>query len=156
MNILFVCTGNTCRSPMAAAIMNKLAIENGLDVRIESAGLFAAEGEPASPEAIEALKKYDIDLSDHRSQQITPELIEKSDLIITMTEAHKLVLQDVAKEKTVTVCELAGLDDEIDDPFGGDLEDYIETADKLYIALTQISDKLEEIQNNQSDDKKHE
>jgi protein-tyrosine-phosphatase len=141
---------------MAAAIMNKLAIENGLDVRIESAGLFAAEGEPASPEAIEALKKYDIDLSDHRSQQITPELIEKSDLIITMTEAHKLVLQDVAKEKTVTVCELAGLDDEIDDPFGGDLEDYIETADKLYIALTQISDKLEEIQNNQSDDKKHE
>ena len=156
MNILFVCTGNTCRSPMAAAIMNKLAIENGLDVRIESAGLFAAEGEPASPEAIEALKKYDIDLSDHRSQQITPELIEKSDLIITMTEAHKFVLQDVAKEKTVTVCELAGLDDEIDDPFGGDLEDYIETADKLYIALTQISDKLEEIQNNQSDDKKHE
>jgi len=156
MNILFVCTGNTCRSPMAAAIMNKLAVENGLDVRIESAGLFAAEGEPASPEAIEALKKYDIDLSDHRSQQITPELIEKSDLIITMTEAHKLVLQDVAKEKTVTVCELAGLDDEIDDPFGGDLEDYIETADKLYIALTQISDKLEEIQNNQSDDKKHE
>lgn len=156
MNILFVCTGNTCRSPMAAAIMNKLAIENGLDVRIESAGLFAAEGEPASPEAIEALKKYDIDLSDHLSQQITPELIEKSDLIITMTEAHKLVLQDVAKEKTVTVCELAGLDDEIDDPFGGDLEDYIETADKLYIALTQISDKLEEIQNNQSDDKKHE
>lgn len=156
MNILFVCTGNTCRSPMAAAIMNKLAVENGLDVRIESAGLFAAEGEPASPEAIEALKKYDIDLSDHRSQQITPELIEKSDLIITMTEAHKFVLQDVAKEKTVTVCELAGLDDEIDDPFGGDLEDYIETADKLYIALTQLSDKLEEIQNNQSDDKKHE
>lgn len=156
MNILFVCTGNTCRSPMAAAIMNKLAIENGLDVRIESAGLFAAEGEPASPEAIEALKKYDIDLSNHRSQQITPELIEKSDLIITMTEAHKFVLQDVAKEKTVTVCELAGLDDEIDDPFGGDLEDYIETADKLYIALTQLSDKLEEIQNNQSDDKKHE
>ena len=159
MNILFVCTGNTCRSPMAAAIMDKLAQENGLDVRIESAGLFAAEGEPASEEAIEALKKYDIDLSEQRSQQITTELIEKSDIIITMTDAHKFILQDVAKEKTVTVCELAGIDDEIDDPFGGDPEDYIKTADKLYIALTQIADKLEQIQKNQeqqSDDKKDE
>lgn len=149
MNILFVCTGNTCRSPMAAAIMDKLATENGLDVRIESAGLFAADNEKATPEAIEALKKYDIDLSGHRSQQITPELIEKSDLIITMTDAHKLILQDMAKEKTVTVCELAEIDDEIEDPFGGDLEEYTETADKLYIALTQIADKIEQIQKNE-------
>ena len=156
MNILFVCTGNTCRSPMAAAIMDKLAVDNGLDVRIESAGIFAADGEPASEEAVEALKKYDIDLSEHRSQQITPELIEKSDIIITMTEAHKMILQDVAAEKTVTICELAEMDDEIEDPFGGDLEDYTKTADKLYIALTQIVDKLSEIQENQNEDKKDE
>ena len=75
MNILFGCTGNTCRSPMAAGLMNKIAIEEDLDVRIESAGLFAAEGSPASDEAIEAMKKYDVDLSDHRAKQITPELI---------------------------------------------------------------------------------
>jgi len=152
MNILFVCTGNTCRSPMAAVIMEKLAIESGLDILIESAGLFAANGEKASDEAIEAVKKYGVDLNQHRSQPISDELIERSDLKITMTDAHKMLLQDVAMDKTVTVCELAGIDDEIEDPFGGDLDDYIQTADMLYIALTQIADKLLQIQENQSDD----
>lgn len=151
MNILFVCTGNTCRSPMAAAIMERLCIENAIDANIESAGLFAQDGEPASEEAVEAVKKYGVDLSHHLSQQITDELIQKSDLIITMTDAHKMILQDVAESKTATVCELAGIDDEIEDPYGGDLEDYIETADTLYIALTQIADKLEEIQQNQNE-----
>ncbi len=152
MNILFVCTGNTCRSPMAAYIMEKLAMEDGLDIKIESAGLFASDGETASQEAIEALKKYDIDLSVHKSQQITDELIKKSDLILTMTEAHKMVLQDVAAEKTCTICELADIDGEIDDPFGGDLEEYEETADCLYIALSQIENKLIQIQENSKDE----
>ena len=131
---------------MAAAIMDKLATENNLDVRIESAGMFATDGEKATPEAIEAIRKYEIDLGSHLSQQITPELIEKSDLIVTMTEAHKMVLQDMAKEKTCTLCELADISGDIDDPFGGDVEDYIEVADKLYIALTQLCNKLEEIE----------
>jgi protein-tyrosine-phosphatase len=133
---------------MAAAIMDKLASENNLDVRIESAGMFATDGEKATPEAIEAIRKYEIDLSSHLSSQITPELIEKSDLIITMTEAHKMVLQDMAKEKTCTLCELADISGDIDDPFGGDVEDYIEVADKLYIALTQLCNKIEEIEKN--------
>ena len=133
---------------MAAAIMDKLAEENNIDVRIESAGMFATDGEKATPEAIEAIRKYDIDLESHLSQQITPELIEKSDLIITMTEAHKMVLEDMAKEKTCTLCELAGISGDIEDPYGGDVEDYTEVADKLYIALTQLCNKLEEIQNN--------
>lgn len=133
---------------MAAAIMEKLAIENNLNVRIESAGMFATDGEKATPEAIEAIRKYEIDLDSHLSQQVTPDLIEKSDLIITMTEAHKMVLQDMAKDKTCTLCELADISGDIDDPFGGDVEDYIEVADKLYIALTQLCNKLEEIQNN--------
>ena len=133
---------------MAAAIMNKLAIENNIDVRIKSAGMFATDGEKATPEAIEAIRKYEIDLESHLSQQITPELIDKSDLIITMTEAHKMVLQDMAKEKTCTLCELADISGDIEDPYGGDVEDYTEIADKLYIALTQLCNKLEEIQHN--------
>lgn len=149
MNILFICTGNTCRSPMAAAIMNKLAIENDLDIRIESAGLFANEGDPASQQAIEAVKKYDIDLSSHKAKQLTPDLISQSDLIVTMTEAHKLILQDMAADKTRTLCELADMEGDIPDPFGGDEKEYEETADKLYIALTQLSDKLAQIQENQ-------
>ena len=133
---------------MAAAIMEKLALENNLDIRIESAGMFATDGEKATPEAIEAIRKYEIDLEGHTSQQITPELVEKSDLIVTMTEAHKMVLQDMAAEKTCTLCELADISGDIDDPFGGDVEDYIEVADKLYIALTQLCNKLEDIENN--------
>lgn len=153
MNILFVCTGNTCRSPMAAVIMESLAIESNLDILIESAGLFAANGENASVEAIEAVKKYGLDLKNHKSQQITPELIEKSDLIIAMTEGHKMLLSQMAPEKTCTVCELADLEGDIEDPYGGDLEDYERVCDSLYIALTQIADKLLEIQENQEETK---
>ncbi len=142
MNILFVCTGNTCRSPMAAGLMNKIAIDEDLDVRIESAGLFAAEGSPASDEAIEAMKKYDVDLSDHRAKQITPELIEKCDVILTMTAAQKMLLSEVAGDKTYTLCEYAGTEGDIADPFGGDLEEYEEVAQMIYFALQSISEKL--------------
>lgn len=153
MNILFVCTGNTCRSPMAAAIMDKIANEEALDVSIESAGVLATENSPATPEAVEALKKYNIDLSEHKSKPISQELIDKSDLIITMTEAHKLLLQGLAKDKTCTLCELADMEGEISDPFGGDLDEYESTADMLYIALTGLAQKLKQIQeNNESEE----
>ena len=142
MNILFVCTGNTCRSPMAAGLFNKIAIEKNLDVRIESAGLFANEGEGASTEAIIAMKKYDIDLMGHHSQAINSELLEKSDLIFAMTAAHKMVLSPSAPDKTYTLCEFAGIDGDIDDPFGGDVEEYEECAEEIYNALLKVAEKI--------------
>jgi len=142
MNILFVCTGNTCRSAMAAALFNKIAIEKNLDVRIESAGIFAHDGEPASNEAIIAMKKYDIDLLGHHAQSINTELIEKSDLILTMTAAHKMVLESAAGGKVFTLCEYAGLDDDIEDPYGGDVKEYEECAEKLFKALEKVAEKL--------------
>ena len=142
MNILFVCTGNTCRSPMAAALMNKIAIEEDLDVRIESAGLFAEEGAPASNEAIVVMKKYDVDLLQHHAQQINSELIEKSDLILTMTEGQKMLFGDTARDKTLTLCEYAGIKGDIEDPFGGDVEEYEETAKAIYFALQAVAEKI--------------
>ncbi len=144
MNILFVCTGNTCRSPMAAALFNKIAVERNIDVRIESAGIFANDGEGASAEAIVVMKKYDIDLLGHHSQTINTELIEKSDLILTMTDAHKMVLGQYAKDKTFTVCEYAGIDGDIPDPFGSDVEEYEECAESLFNALKKCADKIAE------------
>ena len=142
MNILFVCTGNTCRSPMAAALMNKIAEDEDLDIRIESAGIFAEEGAPASTEAIVTMKKYDIDLLGHHAQQINSELIEKSDLILTMTEGQKMLFADVADKKVYTVCEYAGVPGDIDDPYGGDVEEYEEVAEMLYLALQAMVEKL--------------
>ena len=142
MNILFVCTGNTCRSAMAAALFNKIAIEKNLDVRIESAGLFALDGEHASNEAVIAMKKYGIDLLGHHAQSINTELIEKSDLILTMTKAHKMVLEQTARGKVFTLCEYAGIDSDIDDPYGGDVKEYEECAEKLENALIKVAEKL--------------
>ncbi len=142
MNILFVCTGNTCRSPMAAALMNKMAIDEGLDIRIESAGIFAQVGAPATNEAIIVMKQYDIDLLSHHAQQINSELIEKSDVILTMTEGQKMLFADMAKDKTYTLCEYAGVAGDIDDPFGGDVLEYEETAQAIYFALEAICEKI--------------
>lgn len=142
MNILFVCTGNTCRSPMAAALFNKIAIEKDLPVKIESAGLFANEGEGASAEAVVAMKAYDIDLLGHHAQTINTELLEKSDLVLTMTAAHKMVLEPTLQDKVYTLCEFAGLDGDIPDPYGGDADEYKECADMIYNALLKVAEKI--------------
>ncbi len=144
MNLLFVCTGNTCRSPMAASLFNKIAMEKNLDVRIESAGLFAEDGEGVGAEAIVAMKAYDIDLLGHHAQSINTELLEKSDLILTMTAGHKMLLEQYTQGKTYTLSEYVGEDGDIPDPFGGDVADYEECAEKLYGLLLKLADKIKD------------
>ncbi|MDY3971953.1 MAG: low molecular weight protein arginine phosphatase [Clostridia bacterium] len=142
MNILFVCTGNTCRSAMAAAIMDKIAVENDLDVFIESAGIFAEDGAGASENAIKALAKYGIDLTNHRTQPVTEDLIKQCDLILTMTQAHKQILEPMAKGKVYTLMEYVGSQGDVQDPYGGDLEEYEECAQEIYDALVDVAEKI--------------
>lgn len=142
MDILFVCTGNTCRSPMAAGLMNKIAAENDMDIYAESAGIFAVENDPVSENAVSALLEYGVDISEHTAQPITEDLLIQSDLILTMTEAHKQVLENYAAGKVFTLAEYAGTPYDIPDPYGGDLEEYKETASDIYDALTEIAEKL--------------
>jgi len=146
MNILFVCTGNTCRSAMAAAIMDKIAVENDLDVFIESAGIFATEGEMASDEAIKAVAKHGIDLTGHRTQPVTEDLIKQCDLILAMTEAHKQILMPMAQDKVFTLLEYAGSEGDIQDPYGGDDEEYEEAMQEIYDALVDVAEKIADIQ----------
>ena len=142
MNILFVCTGNTCRSPMAAALFNKIAMEKDLDVRIESAGLFANDGEAASANSIAAMKDYGIDLWEHSAKSINAQLLESSDLVLTMTTSHKMALEQYLRDKVYTLCEFAEVDGDIPDPYGGDLEEYKICADKIYNALLKVAEKI--------------
>lgn len=142
MKILFVCTGNTCRSAMAAAMMLDIAVKNDLNILIDSAGVFAAIGEKATDEAIAAMKKRDIDLTYHRTKPLTDELISMADVILTMTGAHKQLIEHYAPDKVNTLLEYAGTEGDISDPYGGDLEEYEETAAEIYDALVDIAEKL--------------
>jgi protein-tyrosine-phosphatase len=97
MNVLFVCTGNLCRSPMAEALFSLIVRSRRRpEVDVSSAGTWAAKGSRAAPDALEVLEAVGIDASDHRSSPLRRRHIEEADLIVAMTSVHSLEIQDKA------------------------------------------------------------
>jgi protein-tyrosine-phosphatase len=90
--VLFVCTGNTCRSPMAEAILREKAVKGGFRLEVRSAGISAMNGASPSDAALQVMKEKGIDHSSHRSRALCEEWVDWADLILTMTPAHKQML----------------------------------------------------------------
>lgn len=140
MHILFVCTGNTCRSSMAEALARHLLGEWGEeDVEVSSAGVFALPNAPATEEAVQALAEEGIDLGGHRARLLTAAMVHEADLVLTMTGGHKryvLELAPEAKGKVFTLAEYAGVGADLPDPLGRPLAVYRRYAGELRWLLT--------------------
>jgi protein-tyrosine-phosphatase len=147
VRVLFVCTGNTCRSALAEAIATRLAAERGLhDVVVSSAGTSAWDGAPASDGALLVGIERKLDVNPHRARQLSREIVAESDLVLAMGPHHAERLEALGGEgKTHLLTDYAERSTEgraIVDPFGGGLDNYRSTMDELERMIALMLDRL--------------
>ena len=138
--ILFVCTGNTCRSPMAEIILKSKLKNIGIkNVKVSSAGLNTEDGLKMSKNSFEALKLMGYKPYGFKSKRLTEQMIYKSDAVICMTENHKYALGNYLN--VYTISQITGLGN-IEDPYGGNINVYIKTSHQLEDACNIILEQI--------------
>jgi protein-tyrosine-phosphatase len=147
MRILFVCTGNTCRSPLAEVIARKVAIERGLpDVDVASAGTSAWEGAPASDGSLLVAMERHMDLGQHRATLLSRPLVDAADLVLVMGPHHldrAEALGGAGKSFLLTDYASKGaIRRGITDPVGAELDVYRATADELEEEIRKVFDRI--------------
>ncbi|MFW5802843.1 MAG: low molecular weight protein arginine phosphatase [Verrucomicrobiota bacterium] len=147
MNVLFVCTGNSCRSPMAEVVFRRILRAAGdSETTASSAGVDAPSGWPAASPAQFAVSLEGADLSEHRSSPLDPAQVNWADRIVVMTHAHRQAIcarfPEAAKKVSLLMSHI-GRDEDVPDPIGGDSEDYIRCLQQMKPALTALAQKLQ-------------
>ena len=149
LTILFVCTGNTCRSPIAAGLARKMLSDRlhccvgelrGRGVEVLSAGVSACDGGRAAREAVRAARRFGADISRHRSRGLTRELIHKADMVFCMTDRHAASVRRMVPAAGARTQRLS-VETDIADPIGGDADVYLRTAEQIRRALPTALDK---------------
>jgi protein-tyrosine phosphatase len=146
-NILFVCTGNTCRSPLSEAIARRMLAERGWShVQVGSAGIAAYEGGAASEHALTTASHHGLDLGAHETRPLTTELVDWADLILGMGPSHLLAVAEIGgAERAALVTDFLngeGLGQPVEDPYGSDVAAYERTYAQLEEAIGALLDRL--------------
>jgi len=149
-SILFVCSANQCRSPMAQVLFEAFLVDKGVrdEWRVESAGVWAYEGSRATANAQKAMAERDLNLSKHLSQPADSTLLKQFDLTLVMEQRHKTVLQEQnpqLADRIYLMREIAGQEGDFADPVGGSLERYRSAADELGMLMRDGMDRIDEL-----------